>query len=1395
MKNNLFKKSIAIVMTVMMLMTCWVFVPGEHNHAEAVSGTVYGVPAINGAHYSGTTNAYGTPVFDGNTDRWFLWQNGDDWTKIYYPSQIYLDKSESLQAAGYYFNVQWHFGDGAKYRTFLGANIWGDHSQWSGYPERYYTMNNIFSNYAVDASLPDGYDGDGGLYGKNTGSSANYDLRIVGYNHSGQGTDQFSYNDTTHTKYISLRSRKTTNNATIYLMGNPNASYVGKTTEYNTSGNSFGGYGYAQKDGSTHKNGSNVYAGKGDDSSYREGDWIEMQWFVTVYDKSALNTLINTAITMRDNAAKYDRASRAALDSAITTAQAVLTKRATNQTEIDNAKAALQTVVNAAKIRTYELTYENLFSLSDWWNSQSANKSGVSVDLAAGKVTVKNTNASGEYVTPHSNGGTTANTRNTANYAMPVTEGKSYTLKYKTDHADTQMFAFFYAANGACVYEGGSYGVYNFSAKNGSGEATFTAPAGAAYMEIRFDNNTPASTANYWDVMVYEADRAAEVGLSDWLTRPYRVVYNYGDTITASGIPSVERPGYIFDNWYFKDYDGVTIDQRYGYSFTGDIAASYVLYSKWTAKGMDVGYDNLFSVAEWALAAGNNTTNRGGKITVDYDNGTISIENPAGADNDNNYVPWNYDITVKKNTDYVFVYNADYEGGGVQVHLFLNNGKDVSGSWGTFPNDCYIYEGTPSKVVTFNTGDYDNINVRLGTVNANGITNTFSNIGLYEKAAYDAYAKDYAKVREAFKVGDVKDFFKPTREGYSFEGWELADGTKITSTEGLTSSTTVYAVWAKLYKVTYYYDNGEVLETDTVKEGATVSSLPKTKPTKESTAEHEYEFDYWLANNEKFDADTIITSDLRVEPVFKEKEHESFRFSHKSDATCLENAKVKKYCQDCGYYFGEVTYNPDEDVEANKHESWIAVGSHDFSGSISRDEDENATVHYVGCTRCDAKDAVAHSYDQQQTTNTFKKEDASCTSSAVYYYSCVCGAKGTETFTYGASAGHKEVTVEGYAATCTETGLTAGKKCSVCGVTTVAQEEIPKLGHLDENKDHICDRGCSIAQGTCSDSATDGDHKCDYGCGKVLEDCSDKANDGNHKCDICGKDNVTDHIKGTETKENIEEATCGSAGKYDSVYYCTECNTVMERTNDVTIAQKPHNWQAATYSWTAGGKTCTATRTCANNAAHTESETVNATGVQTVAPTCEDKGATLYTADFEADWAVTQTNEVYDISANGHTPAAAVIENNTPATCTKDGSYDTVIYCSVEGCNNQISRVTTTVTATGHTAGAVVVENEVDATCTTGGSYDNVTYCTVCGTQTSRETIPVSQKGHTAGAVVVENNVPATCTKDGSYDNVTYCTVCGVQTSRETITVPQKGHTAGAVVVENNVPVNKSKRS
>ena len=47
--------------------------------------------------------------------------------------------------------------------------------------------------------------------------------------------------------------------------------------------------------------------------------------------------------------------------------------------------------------------------------------------------------------------------------------------------------------------------------------------------------------------------------------------------------------------------------------------------------------------------------------------------------------------------------------------------------------------------------------------------------------------------------------------------------------------------------------------------------------------------------------------------------------------------------------------------------------------------------------------------------------------------------------------GHTPEEVAAVAATCTETGLTAGSKCSVCGEVLTAQEVIPALGHKFEN--------------------------------------------------------------------------------------------------------------------------------------------------------------------------------------------------------------------------------------------------------------------------------------------------------------------------------------------------------
>ncbi len=163
------------------------------------------------------------------------------------------------------------------------------------------------------------------------------------------------------------------------------------------------------------------------------------------------------------------------------------------------------------------------------------------------------------------------------------------------------------------------------------------------------------------------------------------------------------------------------------------------------------------------------------------------------------------------------------------------------------------------------------------------------------------------------------------------------------------------------------------------------------------------------------------------------------------------------------------------------------------------------------------------------------------------------------------------------------------------------------------------------------------------------------------------------------------------------------------------------------------------------------------------------------------------SRETVIVKAEGHKAGEVVVENKVDATCTADGSYDNVTYCTV--CNEEVSRETVAIKAEGHKAGEVVVENKVDATCTADGSYDNVTYCTVCDVEVSRETVTIKAEGHKAGEVVVKNKIDVTCTTDGRYDNITYCTVCDKEVSRETITIKAEGHKAGEVKVENKVDV------
>lgn len=145
-------------------------------------------------------------------------------------------------------------------------------------------------------------------------------------------------------------------------------------------------------------------------------------------------------------------------------------------------------------------------------------------------------------------------------------------------------------------------------------------------------------------------------------------------------------------------------------------------------------------------------------------------------------------------------------------------------------------------------------------------------------------------------------------------------------------------------------------------------------------------------------------------------------------ATCTADGNIEYWtCSDCHKMFSDsACKNVVTSVKTDK------LG-HNYV------DKSDGSQHWQQCTRCnDKKDIANHSFDQQNTASKYLKSEATCKSPAVYYYSCACGAKGTQTFTYGDKAAHdfsKKNTSAKYLkteATCTEPAVYY-YSCAVCG--------------------------------------------------------------------------------------------------------------------------------------------------------------------------------------------------------------------------------------------------------------------------------------------------------------------------------------------------------------------------
>ena len=1108
MKKNLFKKSMSVFLTALMLLSCWVFVPEVHEHLEAeaaaleAASSLYNKSLLNGINTNIDTTMttvlgkFKDPSMEGDENAsYHVSQYGSQHYKNIYYSPTVTTSMPAAKMTGisnidsvmvYYPETVMIYDGSTKPQMGVVACVDG-----GNYAVR--ALSVYISANANGIVITDHWKG------STTANLAHIiNMHNGSYQMSNDGNEHSSYKHNTkdHGEWYfyasDLRFDGTLASDEFVRTITPTWGFYGAYYRYYWLGNQTGSLTKITDVADTNIYVMNVKA-------YRD--------LLTTINTDKTNITNNAGQYTPESVKAYVTAAKAILDlnpkNVSQSGSAVKTWGSNMSTALTN----YNTAKNGLKNREYEVTYDNMFSLADWKYSASSEKANVTTDLTNGKVTVQNTNASGEYVTPHSGNSTNANTRNTNNYAMPVIGGQEYVFKYTTDHADTQMFAFFYDANGGHT---GTYGAYNLTVKNGTGQATFKAPDNATQMEIRFDNNTGATTANFWDIMIYPAAVKTEKNVDSWTNRPIRTVYAYNASVGT--LPTPVRPGYIFDGWK-EDTDGDGIGDA---AISGNVTKSRVLYSSWKPGTMDVGYDNLFSLAAWANTKSNGKGNAANtsNIAVDLNAGTIAVTGKSDAYTTYGGGSDQYHVAVTAGETYIFDYDATSTNGTYQAFVFFYNdaGSGVTGAIynGSAQSNAHIglYNGQP---ITFTVpSGCTKVGFRVGICGDTEGTATYSNIGVYKKSAYDAYAKDYAKVREAFLIGDTKNLMTPTREGYNFEGWTLADGTKVTTTAGFDANTVVYANWSRTFTVTYYdSDRTNDIDSATVKEGATVGSLTSKKPSKKADANYSYTFKGWeLADGTTFTKDTAVTSDLAVYPSYTVTAHGNFNFNELiSGATCDKNAIVIKKCGNCGYSFGEVVYNPAEDPDAASNTGYLAFGHNFLAGEIlagsSSGNDELGT-HKIKCaeyTACGATETVTHDWANMGETG------ADCTTAGTVKWQCPCGAERTTT---GTTNGEHDYDYT------TGTPNGDGKTHSViCG----------------NNDDH-----------------------------REIIDCTD--NDNNCVCDICGQELIHIYNKQTETYL-ASAATCVNDATY---YYTCQCGKQGTETWTKTGTKLEHTYTNYVYN-------------------------------------------------------------------------------------------------------------------------------------------------------------------------------------------------------------------------------------
>lgn len=300
-------------------------------------------------------------------------------------------------------------------------------------------------------------------------------------------------------------------------------------------------------------------------------------------------------------------------------------------------------------------------------------------------------------------------------------------------------------------------------------------------------------------------------------------------------------------------------------------------------------------------------------------------------------------------------------------------------------------------------------------------------------------------------------------------------------------------------------------------------------------------------------------------------------------------------------------------ISKNGSTADLVVCKHNWNSTTWRSD---SFSHWHECSICKGKgDIAAHTYDQQVKTKAYEKSSATCLSGATYYMSCVCGAKGADTFEIGDKDpdNHSGILNNDWKSN----GSKHWKEYSCCGV-------------------HAEEAAHSGGTATCQNKA-------------VCSTCHQPYGGlGSHVPASAWNKDASGHWHACQTPNCNEQLafaahTPGPAATEEAPQLCTECGYEL-----APALEHTHDWGA----WISKGDG-THTRTCAKDSSHTETNACSG-GIAT----CQNSAICAV------------CNTAYGAKDMTNHTGGTEVRGSVEATTTTEG-YTGDTYC--KGCNTKLA--------------------------------------------------------------------------------------------------------------------------